>query len=93
MFLSRSLTVSAFAFVVVMLYVDGYTLETVVISTLNDCELDKAIHLSRNVYNYSMVTIKVREVIRSRYAKYVYFNYSHARKCKQHDRELSRLPV
>ena len=66
----------------VMLYVDGYAIETV-ISTFYDCELDKAIHLSRNVYSDSMVTIKVREVIRSRYAKYVYFNYSHARKCKQ----------
>ena len=76
-----------------MLYVDGYALETVVISTFNDCELDKAIHLSGNEYNDSMVTIKVREVIRSRYAKYVYFNYSLARKCKQRDCELSRLPV
>ena len=73
-----------------MLYVDGYAPETV-IATFNDCELDKAINLSRNVYNDSMVTIKGD--IRSRYAKYVYFKYSHARKCKQRDRELSRLPV
>ena len=29
-----------------MLYVDGYALE-IVISTFNDCELDKAIHLSK----------------------------------------------
>ena len=35
----------------VTLYVDGYALETVVVSTFNDCELDKAIHLSGNVYN------------------------------------------
>ena len=76
-----------------MLYVDGYAVETVVNSTFNDCELAKAIHLSGNAYNDSMVTIKMREDVRSRYAKYVYFNYSHARKCKQRDRELSRLLV
>ena len=85
LFLSQSLAVSAFAFVVVMLYVDGYALE-IVISTFNDCELDKAIYLSRSVYNDSMATIKMKEVIRSRYVKYVYFDYSHARKCKQRDR-------
>ena len=76
-----------------MLYVDGYALETVVISTFNDYELDKAIHFSGKEYNDSMVTIKVREDIRSRCSKYAYFNYSHARKCKQRDHELSRLPV
>ena len=38
----------------VMLYVDGYAIETV-ISTFYDCELDEAIHLSRNVYSDSMV--------------------------------------
>ena len=76
-----------------MLYVDGYALETVVISAFNDCELDKAIHLPGNVYNDSMVTIKMREDIRSRHAKNVYFNYSHVWKCKHRDCELSRLPV
>ena len=40
-----------------MLYIDVYAPETV-ISAFNDCELDKAVHLSRNVYNDSMVTIK-----------------------------------
>ena len=39
----------------------------------NACELDKAFHLSGNVYNDSMVTMKVREDIRSRYSKHVYF--------------------
>ena len=53
-----------------------YALETVVISTFNDCELDKAFHLSGNVYNDSMVTMKVRDDIRSRYSKHVYLLFS-----------------
>ena len=34
------------------------------------------------MYNDSMVTIKVRKDMLSRYAKYVYCNYSHVRICK-----------
>ena len=42
-----------------------------------------------------MVTIKVGKDTRSRYAKYVYYNYPHVRICKQkqHDHKPSRLPV
>ena len=61
------------------------------VSTFNDCELAKTVHLSGNVYNDSLVTIKMREDKnnqRPRYAKYVSVNYSHAWKCKQLDRTL-----
>ena len=72
---------------------DGYG-KTVVTSTFDDCDiLDKAIHLAGNVYNDSMVTI---EKTGSRYAKYVYYNYSHIRICK-HVRNtkvlLARFPL
>ena len=38
-------------------------------------------HLTVNVYKDSMVTIEVRKDMRSPYAKYAYYNYSHIRIC------------
>ena len=68
-----------------MSYVDGYV-ENVVISAFDDCDiLDKAINSTGNVNNYSMVTIKARKDMRSRNAKYVYYNYCRVRLCKQRD--------
>ena len=65
--------------------VDGYV-ENVVISAFDDCDiLDKAIYSTGNVNNYSMVTIKARKDMRSRNAKYVYYNYCRVRLCKQRD--------
>ena len=78
-------TIIVIAYVVgkrLMSYVDGYA-ETFVISTFDNCD----------IFYYSIATTKVREDMRSRYAKYVYCNYSHVRICKQRDREPSRLPV
>ena len=88
-------TIIVIAYVVVkhfMSYVDVYA-ETVVISAFDDCYISgKAVHLAENVYD-SMVTIKVGKDMRSRYAKYIYYNYPHVRICKQRDRKPSRLPV
>ena len=89
-----SIIVTAYALVQhFMSYVDGYV-ENVVISAFDDCDiLDKAIYSTGNVNNYSMVTIKARKDMRSRNAKYVYYNYCRVRLCKQRDREPSRLPL
>ena len=89
-----SIIVTAYALVQhFMSYVDGYV-ENVVISAFDDCDiLDKAIYSTGNVKNYSMVTIKARKDMRSRNAKYVYYNYCRVRLCKQRDREPSRLPL
>ena len=75
-----SIIVTAYALVQhFMLYVDGYV-ENVVISAFDDCDiLDKAIYSTRNVNNYSMLTIKARKDMRSRNAKYVYYNYCRVR--------------
>ena len=80
-----SIIVTAYALVQhFMSYVDGYV-ENVVISAFDDCDiLDKAIYSTGNVNNYSMVTIKARKDMRSRNAKYVYYNnYCRVRLCKQ----------
>lgn len=62
-----------------MSYVDVYA-ETVVISTFDDRDiLDKAIYLTGNVNDNSVVKIRVRGDIRSCYAKYVYSNCLHLR--------------
>ena len=89
-----SIIVTAYALVQhFMSYVDGYV-ENVVISAFDDCDiLEKAIYSTGNVNNYSMVTIKARKDMRSRNAKYVYYNYCRVRLCKQRDREPSRLPL
>ena len=81
-----SIIVTAYALVQhFMSYVDGYV-ENVVISAFDDCDiLDKAIYTTGNVNNYSMVTIKARKDMRSRNAKYVYYNYCRVRLCKQRD--------
>lgn len=81
-----SIIVTAYALVQhFMSYVDGYV-ENVVISAFDDCDiLDKAIYSTGNVNNYSMVTIKARKDMRSRNAKYVYYNYCRVRLCKQRD--------
>ena len=62
-----------------------------------DCDiLEEVINLTNvREHNGVLVSIKVLE-FRSRYAKYVYYNYSHV-VCECHgykrDRELSRVPV
>ena len=60
-----------------MSYVDVYA-ETVVISTFDDRDiLDKAIYLTGNVHDNSVVKIRVKGDIRSCHAKYVYSNCLH----------------
>ena len=73
-----------------VLHVDGYA-KAVVISTFDDCDiLDKASHLTVNVYHDSILTIKVRKDM------YVYCNYSRVRIC-EHVRNtnvlLARFPL
>ena len=53
--------------------------------------IQRLLLLTGNVYNDSMVTIKVKEGTRSRYAKYV--NFGRPRKDKKHDSERSRPPL
>ena len=68
-------------------------------SSLNDCNiLDKANDLTVHVYNDIQVTINITENTRSRYSKYVYYNYRHVKlrthgRVFKHDRAPSRIPV
>ena len=73
--------------------------ETIVNSSLSDCNvLDKANDLTVHAYNDIIVTINITKNTRSRYSKYVYYNYRHV-KLSTHgsvfkrDREPSRIPV
>ena len=69
-----SIIVTAYALVQhFMSYVDGYV------------ENVESFYSTGNVNNYSMVTIKARKDMRSRNAKYVYYNYCRVRLCKQRD--------
>ena len=75
-----------------MLYEEDVYTEAVVISMFKGGDiLDKTNQLIGNVYNDSVVTIKVKEGTRSRYAKYV--NFGRPRKDKKRNRERSRPPL
>ena len=74
-----------------MSHLDVYT-EAVVISMFKEGDvLDKRNQSTANVYSDSVVTTKVIEDTRSRYAKYV--NFGRPWKDKKRDREPSRLPL
>ena len=78
--------------------VDVYC-ETIVNSALNDCNvLEKANDLTLHVHNDVIVTINITENTRSRYSKYVYYNYRNVKlrthgKVLKRDRAPSRIPV
>ena len=49
-------------------------IQGLVISAFDDCDISgKAVHLTGNVYNDSMMTIEAGKEMRSRYAKSVYY--------------------
>ena len=75
-----------------MSHLDVYT-QAVVISMFTEegDVLDKRNQLTGNVYNDSVVTIKVKEDTRFRSAKNV--NFGRQRKDEKRDREPSRLPT
>ena len=72
-------------------FFDYYT-QTVVTSSFSDCDiLDKTYCLTVHVYNDAEVTIKITSNTRSRYSRFVYYNYRHIRSPRT--REPSRIPT
>ena len=54
--------------------------ETIVNSSLNDFNiLEKATDLTVHVYSDTVVTINITKNTRSRYSKYLYYNYRHVK--------------
>lgn len=68
---------------------------TVVSTSFIDCDvLDKTNNLTLHVYNDAVITIKsYTQSTRSRYSKYVYYNYRHNKSNVKRDREPSRIPT
>jgi len=58
---------------------DGHV-EMYINSLFNDCDiLDKTNNLSVHVYNDTIVTINITKNTRSRYSRYIYYNYRHVK--------------
>ena len=75
-----------------------YTQTVMVISSFSDCDiLDKANYLSVkpvHVYNDAEITINITNNTRSRYSRFVYYNYRRVKlSSRRADREPSRIPT